>query len=283
MKKIIYLIVLIILPVLSVFSQKDGLYYNKEYYQCENKWVALPQKEGENKYLYGVVYLDGTAGYTFDYQGDFTVVNNKFVRDPKPRENSLKYRIEKSWPQLAILPDEKIKEMGLPAEPDWLKIYREGEDNTDRLYRKGFILNEIEASTEAIPVLLKAYTKDPNHDGVAFELAFAYNATEQYSKAIDLLTKAIANNPKNYMFYRELGYAYLHLNNITEAEKTYTKGVAMSTDNNQSAEMAFNMAGHYYRVKDKANFAKWATIVRKNTKEDSRFLPYISKMESELK
>ncbi|MFP9114517.1 tetratricopeptide repeat protein [Flavobacterium sp. RHBU_3] len=266
-----------------LLAQKDGLYYNKEYYQCENKWVALPQKEGDDKYLYGVVYLDGSAGYTFDYQGDFTVVNNKFVRDNKPRESSMKYRIETRWAKLAILPDEKIKEMGLPTEPDWLKIYREGENDTDRLYRKGYLLNEIGGCQEAIPVLLQAYAKEPEYKGVLFELAFAYNATEQFEKAIEILKKGIAKEPKNYMFYRELGYAYVQSGNVSEAEKIYTKGIALSTDKSQNAEMAFNMAGHYYRVKDKTNFAKWAAIVKKNSTEDTHFLENLTIMENELK
>lgn len=283
MKQYLLLLALLCGAVLTATAQKDGLYYNKPYYQCENKWVALPQKEGEQNYLYGFLYLDGTAGYTFDYQGNFTVANGKFIKDDKPREASMKYRIEKGWPELAILPDEKVKEMGLPSEPDWLYIYREKENDVDRLHRKGFILNDIEASAEAIPVLLKAYAKEPHYEGVEFELAFAYNATEQYSKAIEVLKKAIAYNSKNYMFYRELGYSYVHSGNVAEAEKTYSKGIAMSTDNAQSAEMAFNMAGHYYRTKDKANFAKWHNVVKKYATADSPFLTYLAQMETELK
>ena len=187
MKQIILLIALLCAPLFTARAQKNGLNFDKKFYECENKWVALPQKEGEKEYMYGMVYLDGQAGYTFDYQGTFTVTNSKFVKDNKPREASMKYRIEKNWTLLAVLSDQRVKEMGLPAEPDWLHIYRDGEDTTARLHHKGFILNDIGATAEAISVLLKAYTKESHYEGVEFELAFAYNAAEQYDKAIEVL------------------------------------------------------------------------------------------------
>lgn len=283
MKQIVLLIALLCAPLFTATAQKDGLNFDKKFYECENKWVALPQKEGQQEYMYGVVYLDEQAGYTFDYQGTFMVTNGKFVKDNKPREASMKYRIEKNWTLLALLPEQRIKEMGLPTEPEWLHIYREGEDTTARLVRKGFILNALEASPEAIPVLLKAYAKDPHHKGLEFELGYAYNATEQYSKAIEVLKKAIEHDPKNYMLYKEIGYAYLYSGNVSEAEKSYNKGISVSEDKSLSEEMAFNMAGHYYQTKDKANFAKWQAIVKKNAAKDSRFLNYLAQMETELK
>lgn len=283
MKTLLLFIATFLFSFHTAYSQKDGLYFDKKYYECENKWVALPQKEGENKYIYGFVYLDGTAGYTFDVQGDFTVNGGKFSKDNKQRESSLKYRIPKRYALLAILPDSALKQMGLPKEPDWLKIYKEGEDNTDRLLRKGFLLNDVEASAEALPVLLKAYAKDPHYKGLEFELAFAYNATGQYAKAIEVLKKALSADPENYRFYKELGYAYLQMQNATEAEKIYTRGISISKDDDQSGEMAFNMAGYYYGLKDKVNFAKWAATAKKYMKDTSPFKPYLEKMETELK
>ncbi|MFP9117785.1 tetratricopeptide repeat protein [Flavobacterium sp. RNTU_13] len=283
MKPLLLFIATFLFSVHMAYGQKDGLYFDKKYYECENKWVALPQKEVENTYIYGFVYLDGSAGYTFDVQGNFSVNSGKFSKDNTQRESSLKYRLPKRYALLAILPDIALKQMGLPKEPDWLKIYREGEDNTDRLVNKGFLLNDVEASAEAIPVLLKAYGKDPHYKGLEFELAFAYNATEQYTTAIEVLKKALSVDPENYMFYRELGYSYLHNQNAAEAEKLYTKGISISKDDDQSAEMAFNMAGHYYGLKDKVNFAKWAATAKKYMKDTSPFKPYLEKMETELK
>lgn len=267
---------------LSAGAQESLLVFDRQYYQCENKWVALP-KGNDGKYILGVVYLDRQAGFTLNYKGMFTV-NEKgiFELDPLDDQTNMIYRLPESYAKVALIPEAKITEMKLDPEPDWLSVYRKGENEVGELVKRGYFFNHVGGSDIAITILEEAYKKEPHAENLEFELSYAYNATEQPEKAITLLNKALENAPKNYMFYRELGYAYIHAGKTEEAEKTYTKGIGIATDATQQAEMAFNMAGAYYTQKNKAKFDQWAPIVKKYAAEDSIYLEYLLKMEKEM-
>ncbi len=173
--------------------------------------------------------------------------------------------------------------MKLPLLPDWLSVYREGENEISQLVRRGFIYNDLGASDLALPILLEAYKTDPHFKSLEFELAFAYNALEQPEKAIHVLESALKNDPENSLFYRELGYSYKHLKNTDKAESIYNKGISISKNDTEKAEMAFNMAGMYYEGKNKKKFDEWAVIVKKYAEKDSVYLQYLTKMETSLK
>ena len=148
--------------------------------------------------------------------------------------------------------------------------------------KKGYHLNHIGASKNAIEPLLKAYKMNPHESGLEFELSYAYNATGQFQKAVDILEKALKNNPEDYMFYRELGYSYINLKKPLEAEKIYKKGISISNADSQKAEMAYNMEGVYYQAKDKTKFEEWAKETKKFAKPESQFAKNIVLMETEL-
>ncbi len=61
MHKTIFSSLFFIIFLNTVTAQKDILISDKEYFRCENKWVVLPQKEGETNFMYGFVYLDRQA------------------------------------------------------------------------------------------------------------------------------------------------------------------------------------------------------------------------------
>ncbi|MEL1242655.1 hypothetical protein AAEO56_00160 [Flavobacterium sp. DGU11] len=281
MKKIV-LLLCCITALHSINAQESLLQFDKKYYECENKWVALPLTEKDTAYMIGVVYLDEQAGFTFGYEGKMTITDKYRSHIESPRTNRMIYRIPEEYTQMAIIPDAKVQEMNLPTEPDWLPIYRKGEDEVQSQVKRGFHFNHIGGSLQAIPILLKAYAKEPHAEGLEFELAYAYNAIEQPAKAIEVLEKAIKNDPKNYMFYRELGYSYILADKFGDAEKTYKKGIAMSDNAYQQAEMAFNMAGAYYRLKDKKKFDEWVAITRKYAKEDTIYFKNLLLLESKF-
>lgn len=267
----------------TIFAQENLLNFDKNFYECEDSWVVIPSEEGEKKYTYGFVYLDNIAGYTFRLGGDFSInADGKYHANTVEDYSAIIYRLESNTVQMSKLSDEKLKELGVKKIPDWLKIYK-SEETAETLTRKGYHLNHVGASKNAIPVLLKAYKMNAHEKGLEFELSYAYNATGEFQKAVEVLEKALKNNPKDHMFYRELGYSYINLKKPLEAEKTYKKGILVSNDDSQKAEMAYNMAGVYYQSKEKNKFEEWAKQVKKFAKPESQYAKNIILMENELK
>ena len=266
----------------AIYSQENILEFDKMFYESEDHWVAFPPKEGENKYMYGFIYLDNTAGYTFHFGGNFSVdAKGKFTSDEKIAATRMIRRLEPNTMKMAIIPDAKLKELELPKIPDWLEIYK-SDETAETLTRKGYHLNHIGASKSAIPVLLKAYKMSPHEKGLEFELSYAYNATGEFQKAVEVLEKALKNNANDPMFYRELGYSFINLEKLVEAEKIYKIGISILKDDSQKAEMAFNMAGVYFRSKEKGKFEIWSKEVKKFADKNSQFIHYLNQMETEM-
>lgn len=269
MNKITFTAIFLLAFNLLSFAYESDFVFDQEYYQCENKWVVFPKDEESNTHMTGVVYLDRGAGFTFSYEGDILQENGEYIFTPKSKESRIIYRIPIRYGKLARLPEAMMVKMNIPNEPEWLHIYRNGEDETEELIVRGYHFNHVGGSEFAIPILLQAYLRDPHAKNLEFELSYAYNATKQYAEAINILERALKNAPDDYMFHRELGYAFKGLGKIQEAEKIYKKGISLSTNKVQQAEMAFNMAGAYYYTKNKLKFNEWAMVVRQYAAEDS--------------
>lgn len=281
MKRFLFLI--LCLFNLSLFAQENLLKFDKNFYEIENNWVVIPNEEGATDYTFGFVYLDIVAGYTFRDGGTFSInKDGKYIVTPVAEHEMLLYRLEENTVKMALIVEEKLKEMKLKKNPDWLNNYKYNE-NADNLTKKGYFLNHFGASTYAIGPLLKAYKLNPHEKGLEFELSYAYNATGEFQKAVEVLEKALKNNPKDHMFYRELGYSYINLKKPLEAEKIFKKGILVSSDDSQKAEMAYNMAGVYYQSKEKSKFEEWAKQVKKFAKPESQYAKNIALMENELK
>jgi len=146
-----------------VSAQENQLRFDKEYYECENKYVLLPKMEKDTTYMLGVVYLDVMAGFSFNVEGRVDVdKSSKFTLINTLPQSRIIHRIDGDFPKMAIVPDAKVAQMGLPKEPDWLNIYREGENEVEGQVKRGYHFNHIGGSLQAIPILIKAYAKDPH-------------------------------------------------------------------------------------------------------------------------
>jgi tetratricopeptide (TPR) repeat protein len=264
------------------FSQNNltALKFDTKYFNAVDKWVAFPNKDTDSTYVYGFIYLDNLAGFTFNYETKFQIKGQTLINITRDSiVGFMKYRLEPNTSLVSILTENQISALNLPKEPEWLSIYKERSDQVDYLKQEGYHYNHVGACDLALKPLLKAYEIDPHFDGLEFELAFAYNHLGQFEKAITVLEKAIENNPKNYYFFRELGYPYLGLNKIDEAEKTYRKGIEISDNDFEKSEMSVNMAHAYYKLKNKEKFDEWANLTRKYATEDKRYLQYIDHFE----
>ena len=264
------------------FSQKysNGLKFDKKYYETVDNWVAFPKSEMDSTYIYGFVYIDEQAGFTYQLGNTFNIdKNNTYIPEQIDSTTSVKYRLEPNWKLVAIIPSEKLKELKLPETPDWLKYYKENKDSVSYLKNIGFHYNHVGACELALEHLEKAYKIEPHHEGLEFELAYAYNALEQFEKSIPILINAIENNKKNFYFYRELGFAYKNVGEIEQAEKIYKKGLRISKNKFEKSEMAVNMAQAYLEQKNRIKFDEWAKLTIKYAEKGSRYAQFIDLFE----
>lgn len=283
MKKL-FIICLSILFFTNVNAQENSeLKFETNFYDAVNKWVVLPKKSTDTIYTYGFIYMDISAGITFHLGGSFYIdKNNKYIGDAEPAHQMTKKRLDNpNIVKMAILTDNKIKELSLTKEPDWLSSYKFSEDSVENLKQLGYHFNHVGACEKALLYLNKAYKKEPHYKGLEFEIAYAHNHLGQYDKSIPILEKALKNDSKNYSFYRELGYAYSKLNKLDMAEKTYKKGISLSDSNFEKSEMALNMAQGYFLIKNKAKFDEWAKITRTYAEKGSQYAQYIDFFEKE--
>lgn len=256
------------------------LKFDKKYYEAVDKWVAFPKNETDSTFYYGFIYIDEQAGFTYQLGSTFIIdSSNNYLPEVIDSTFNAKYRIDQNWKPVSIIPQEKLIELNLPTEPEWLKYYKENSDSVSYLKNIGYHYNHVGASNLALKPLLKAYEIEPHFDGLEFELSFAYNALGQFENAIPILEKAIESNPENFYFYRELGFSYKNLNKIEEAEKTYRKGIKMSDNDFEKSEMAVNMAQSYFELRNKEKFNEWAKLTRKYAEKGSRYAQFIDHFE----
>lgn len=263
-------------------SNTTDLVFGTKYYNAVDKWVAFPKDQADTTYMFGFIYIDSEAGFTFDLGARFQVTENGLVKLPRIEDVSMKARLTRNTSLVAVLSDEQLVELELPAEPEWLHFYKANADTPEYMRDMGFHCNAAGASERALPFLTQAYALNPKLDGLAFELAYAYNATGRFKEAIPVLEKAIEHDPKNAFFYREQGFAFKNLGQLEAAEQSYNVGMKLTKDKQQKAEMAINMAQAYAQQKDVNKFNEWAKLTRKYSEKGSRFLQYIDAWEKEL-
>lgn len=279
MKKII---VTLLLLACAAMNAQDFV-YDKAYFECENKWVAMPQNVADSTYTAAFLYLDREAGFSLRLQGNLRKEKNgRWRYTALDRKSATIYRIPQDFAKLALIPPDIIAAAGMAEIPDWVWDYREGEEDAAQLIQRGYHYNHAGASKFAIPLLLKAYSQEPDAGQLAFELGYAYNATHQFAEAERVLAKALKKMPQDPMLLRELGYAYAQLLKTDDAEKVYRTGISFSKVPDQQAEMAFNMMGAYFRAGNKKKFVEWSDIMKKYAEPGSIFLKYYLQMEKEL-
>ncbi|MFK7747832.1 MAG: tetratricopeptide repeat protein [Kordia sp.] len=278
---ITFLCALFIFNINFAQSNKKVLFkVDKNYYEAVDKWVVYPSEKEDKTVTLGFIYIDRQAGFTLNYEYDIELTLEGLKKGSSLDNTSLKVRLTKDFGKVAILTPQQVKELGLPEQPDWLKIYKKDAKKVSYLTKIGYHYNHVGASKFALTPLLKAYEKEPHFAGLEFELSYAYNAIGEFEKAITILEKAIHNNPNNYFFFRELGFSYKNLKRVEDAERTYKKGISMSDNDFEKSEMAVNMAQTYFELRNRKKFDEWAKLTRKFAKKGARYAKFIDYFES---
>lgn len=99
---------------------KKSLKIDKTNVECEDKWVAF-QKGKDSKYVFGLLYIDLSAGLTFNLEGNFKI-NKKgnFIRTDNAEDSEttmMKVRLEPNRVAKAEIPDEKFKDLKIEKTP----------------------------------------------------------------------------------------------------------------------------------------------------------------------
>jgi tetratricopeptide (TPR) repeat protein len=252
------------------FSQgkKPVLTFDKRLIDGLDKWIVLPMNK-DSTFIYGFVYLDNTAGLTFNLEGSFKIDGGKLV-PTKDKNSMIKTRLEPSNRKVGIIDPLMFKELEIEEFPWWYKNYNSDPNSIDRLYRLAFVYNEWNECALALPYLERVKAIDPNFKGLKTEFAFAYNALGQFDKAIVVLKDALKEAAGDCYLYKELVYAQTYLGLADDAKASAIKGIASCNSNGLKGEMAFNVAYQYFKLKDKEQFQTWATETEKWAKPDSQ-------------
>jgi tetratricopeptide (TPR) repeat protein len=280
-----YIFPILFLTFTIGFSQSNSeeLNFDTKYYNAVDKWIAFPKKVADTSYSFGFIYLDDTAGFTYNYESKFIKTNSGLKKLSREFESGLKARLTENTIDVAVLSDSQVSQLGLPKVPEWHSIYKADSTKVSYLKNIGYHYNHVGASNLALKPLKKAYSINPHYTGLEFELSYAYNALHDFTKAIPILEEAIKNDPKNFLFYRELGFALKNIDQNAKAEKIYKTGMELTDDKFQKSEMAINMAQSYYLSGNQKKFDEWAEITRKYTQKGSRFDQLIDSWEEDLK
>lgn len=261
---------------------QSPLNFNKTNIECEDKWIAYQMNE-DSSYLFGFIYIDEQAGLTFNYEGEFKIdYKGTFVPSRLINAN-LKSRLEPNNNAIAIIPDEKFKELLISKTPDWLKHYKENEHTIERLYKWGFMYNAWNNCGKALEYLEKAKKINPDFKGLKVELAFSYNCLGKYEDAVDILNEALKIEPQNSYVNKELIFSQVKLKQVDVAEASFRKALKVCEDKTYNAENVFQIVQGYFSMGDKQNFERILNEFENLLNTDSRFPPLVEKMKAVIK
>ncbi|HEK20810.1 MULTISPECIES: tetratricopeptide repeat protein [unclassified Mucilaginibacter] len=276
-------IILILAGYTNAFSQssnaEDSLIFDHRFTKCERRWVALEKKESPNNFLYGFIYIDRDAGFTFDLKGSFKIENGRYINDTSAfKGQSLKYRIEPNWRNVALIPQRHFKDLNLPAQPAWISNYYSFKDSAAYYGRIGWIYNDLNEPDTALHYLKIAHAIDPDQKGISYEMAYAYNVIGDYPDAAEIMELALVKDPGNLMYYKELGYAYMKQKDYERATEAYLKGFNLFTEevSEIKGEFAFNIASIYHAQGKEHVYKIWMMKAKKFTPPTSSFYHQIT-------
>jgi len=223
------------LPPAPIQTSYGVLQFDKHFYDVENHWVVATKIPNNGKYVFGMVYLDMQAGFSFRSEGTFNVdAQGHVYRDSVdyPKNNIMIARIgANANPQLAAIPDAMLNDLHVKPVPDWLAAYHPANQDRNSVAFKvayGRHLNSSGAAAKAVTYLEEAYKTEPHAAGVEYELAYAYNIIGQYDKAIEILKAAKANAPDNPVFYTELAFAYMRKKDYANSVETFKAALPLA-------------------------------------------------------
>lgn len=274
-----YFLLLIVLLSLKINAQNE-LVYDKKFIDSEDKWVAF-QKDDENKYAFGFIYIDSEAGLTLNHEGSFIISDKGTYISQKIDSAFIKVRLENNQVKVAWIPENKFQDLKVSQTPEWLKYYKSDIDSPKRLLKWGYLYNSWGKCSNALTYLEKAYNIDSKYKDLGVELAYSYNCLGEYEKAISIMKNVVKRNPNDSYSNKELIYAQIKFGELKEASKSVKKAIK-NTDGKYNGENLYNLLFSYFEINDLENTLKWIEHARKWNVNNEQILNSINLIEQKI-
>ncbi|AZI24913.1 hypothetical protein EA772_05960 [Pedobacter sp. G11] len=273
---------LLVLCSIGVKAQTD-LKFDKLLIDCEDKWVAV-KAEDSIHYYFGFIYLDNSAGLTFNLEGTFRI--DSLSRYIARKNKNMKLRLAPNKVVVAEIPASRLAELKVLAKPDWLSRFRTDDQNADRLFRWGSTYNRWGDAKKALKFLKQARSKDRNYPGLDREFFWAYNGQKQEVLANLYLGEALADvsegRQTNCELYKSLVFKQTNSNQLKQAEEMYYYAIKECIDETAKADMAFNIAFQYYKLMNKEKLKQWENEVTRWIVPNESYSEKVKKMSTAL-
>ena len=237
------------------FPPLDGRVSN-----CENRWF-LKSTDDPLIHLLGFAYLDPTAGFTFEHNGEVKInESGDIVRLPSEFRDKARLiiRFDSDF-KVACLSNEIVTKLKLPLIPDWLHFYKDEREPGPHNVTWASQYNHIGASQKALEFLKEAEKQNYKSSKYYFELGFALNALGKFQDAVQQLQVAVKEYPNHTEIIAELAYAHFGLRDLERAVEFYK--LALKADKKKTSqrrwEFAQNISVAYSMLDDKKNSDAW--------------------------
>lgn len=256
--------------------------FTTPFYEALNQYIVFSPRLEDKDLSVGVPYFDPSAGYSYRYFGTLKFESGKLSFAPADANSSLIARWQNLDLKVAVLSDERVKEIKLPLEPEFLISYRTDKLDRDFLVDQLGFQNGAGYSNLALPKLEQLRKENYRSEQFYFELAFAYNALNQPSKAEEAIIEAEKNNFKSELMIKEMHYALLHQNKLIPAADYLESNFKNFKSKNYKSESIVNQIINFSNQKDDVNTEKWIKIYRSEIGED-QLKPRVDDIEKKLK
>ncbi len=280
MHKLTKLAIVLLLSFQVSFAQ-EKLTFDQLFINCIDKWVVFPMDK-DSTWPFGFVYFDTQAGLTLQLEGKYRVDETGKYKAEKVANAMYKYRLRPTGTMVALLPEERFKELEVEERPDWLSIYNLDSSSARRLYSLGFAHNAWNECQKALAYLEATRAIDPKFKGLDVEQAFSHNCLGQYDKAIALLKKAVADDPQDPYINKEYIYSLLKSGDLEKALEVCKEAIKNLSDTRYHGENTYNLLYSFYEKKDKKNFKDWIGETRKWNKDNEKLMKSMDLMEKQM-
>jgi len=262
MRKILLLVCFVTSLSNAQTPKNPVLSFETPFYEAVDQWVLYPAS-GEHAYSLGFIYVDRSAGFTFDYETRLVLENEKLI-NPNPerqKEAFVKSRLERNSANVHILSEEQLNELNLTT-PKWLEVYKRNSDTEGYQIDIASWYNNAGGSEIALGILKELFENNKTDGKLLFELSYAYNALGRHPEALEVLEIALQVNDTEELYYKEKLYAYAMLVDFEAAKKWYAIYLKKTKSYRYRSEIVYNLAYSHFLGKDLKGFNYWRKLLR---------------------
>lgn len=282
-KQFSFLVSMVALSITSAqVSVPTDIVFDKNVMQAENHWVARELRNGENGLHFTYVLFDEKNGiYRLKGDGFFIIKDNIVVNDKNQFHASDMSSANNMVVKVAILNDERLKQLGLSNTQD-LKEYTKYTEVNDKKMSRAIALNDMKAYEYSIPIFQDLIKNNFKEVEAYEELAFALTSVSKFQEAEQTLTQGIKVGFKASDFINSKIFLYGKWEKWKELENVANDVVKEKASTNKNKNL-YNTVLVYYQAKKYEDTKRWIAIAKKEMTEDvEKYLAAFDKMEKKM-